>query len=492
MGVVETEEFYFGVGYVNTFIDSTLATGSYIVKLDKSGEVVDTYPFIDSTFQITHEFSRPGLQLLEDDNLLMTGIDVKGEVISPFLMKLNQEGEIIFKVILDSEYGGQSRDFNQAHVVFENGDIIVSTVCVRDDKEDNPFFDICLFKLDKDGGIKWHKILQDPNHGERVTKMQLLPNGNVVLFGGKNKPAITPQGWLTITEIDSSGQMLSQYKSATDKVGINNEGIRETNGDMIIASSEEIPIGGTPWYDPFLIKLDKEHRVLWKFFLRDSTKEDASPNNSFRDLIELEEPAEYLAAGGYHIGWPDNPNQDFSDNYGLLLKFNTNGKVIWQRNHQFFLDEVYADQHFFRQVIQTKDGGFLACGQTEDRDNSPSGDPIIQFSWFVKTDEYGCLVPGCQDLVNIAETTASKTAFKIYPNPVADILYASFSTELNIKQGAQLHISSNSGQLIKTYDISHQESNLSIDVSSLPQGSYFVSIVVDGVVVVTELMVKVN
>jgi len=335
-------------------------------------------------------------------------------------------------------------------------------------------------------------MLQDPNHGESVANMQILQNGNVVLFGGKDKPRFTTQGWLTITEIDSSGQLLSQFKTTTDEVSVDNKGTRDANGNMIIASAERVPLSNLTWYeDPFLIKFDKDHRTLWKKFLVE-TENDKEPGNFFSDLIKLDEPANYLAAGGYHIGRPDDPNQDFSDNHGLLLKFNTDGEVIWQRNHQFFLDEVHVDFHFFRQVIQTDDGGFLACGQAEDRDSSPTEVPIRQFSWFVKTDEYGCLVPGCQDLVNIAEATASKTTLKIYPNPVADILYASFSTELNIKQGAQLHISSNSGQLIKTYDISHQESNLSIDVSSLPQGSYFVSIVADGMAVVTELMVKVN
>ncbi|MBK9107173.1 MAG: T9SS type A sorting domain-containing protein [Saprospiraceae bacterium] len=98
---------------------------------------------------------------------------------------------------------------------------------------------------------------------------------------------------------------------------------------------------------------------------------------------------------------------------GWICKFTPTGDSLWSR----VISKTERTEQFFN-ISKASDGGFYLTGLSKiDSINTSK-------SWIVKVDSFGCLVPGCQNVVNTNDISKRKVAaFKFFPNPAREVFY---------------------------------------------------------------------
>ena len=92
----------------------------------------------------------------------------------------------------------------------------------------------------------------------------------------------------------------------------------------------------------------------------------------------------------------------------------------------------------------------------------------------LKVDEYGCLVPDCQNIIidDTSEEESIGFELKMFPNPTKDFL----NVFVRIQQGNKkinFRIFDSMGKEQKSFTSFHQEENLMINVQDFLKGIYF-------------------
>ena len=487
--LVENDSFYFVSGIGLDDVDSFYVISSYLQKINKNGETIDLQMFVDSTNERTYEQGRNNLRNSKDGNFFQSGYQRENGEIDPYMIKFDDQGEIIFQTLLKSKFEeGNGFELDADYIELPNGEIITVTRCQRNDQGNNAAAEICIYKLSSEGEILWQKVIEDPDRRDVTTQLLLHPNGNIVILGGKNRLHVDlfPLTWSSITEIDIEGELINQWESEPlDSLGAISSGIIVK--DEYILSTDiwiELYPDVQTIVDPTILKLDKNFNEVWRFSHYNVKDSLFAPGLGYSKLIELSD-SKFIAVGISHIGDIENVNGDFSDEFGKIIKFNGDGEILWERNYQYFGDEAYFDNHVFNDVIETNDGGFLACGEIK----FPIGNTKRQYSWLVKMDEYGCIVPGCQDIIDNTITVSKTADLKLFPNPVSDVLNVAVNHQGSFKD-ARIIISNSLGQRIKSYRVELPNLTMMMDVSGLQAGTYFLTYVVEGVVLKTEGFIK--
>jgi Secretion system C-terminal sorting domain len=165
------------------------------------------------------------------------------------------------------------------------------------------------------------------------------------------------------------------------------------------------------------------------------------------------------------VGFSDLYQEFGSIDQGFIMKFSPDGDIIWQRHYEattFGWNEFYD-------AVQADDGGYVVAGQTYSF--VPTDDRYYeQDAWVVKTDEFGCIVPGCQVSILEEEEVAD---FSIYPNPSHDVLNIYLQT-INPSFQGEILISDLSGRIISKHPTYGTNLTLSLDVSNFAKGMYLV------------------
>ena len=155
---------------------------------------------------------------------------------------------------------------------------------------------------------------------------------------------------------------------------------------------------------------------------------------------------------------------------GILLKVDQDGELLWWRQYT----HVIGNHCFFRDVVQMDNGGYLAAGNVE-----PSGAMNIeQAAWFVMTDEFGCIVPGCHTIGIDEIVVGLDDALNVWPNPNSGIfqLEITFPNELELGSELQLSITNVLGAIVHQQALpSVHAQTLSIS-QTLPAGIYHVHV----------------
>lgn len=125
---------------------------------------------------------------------------------------------------------------------------------------------------------------------------------------------------------------------------------------------------------------------------------------------------------------------------GYIVKINAQGDSIWSRR----INKSNFNLEQFFNIANASDGGYYLTGYSWiDGDNSSK-------AWIVKTDSFGCLVPGCEKLVATEDIQSGKEkAFVMYPNPVTNKFY--FLSRIEDVDLYRLLIYNLQGQILQTY-----------------------------------------
>lgn len=125
-------------------------------------------------------------------------------------------------------------------------------------------------------------------------------------------------------------------------------------------------------------------------------------------------------------------------------------------------------------------------GEAHDDDPLP-GDPSQQ-AWFFKTDEYGCLVPGCQ-LVDVEEVAGLDLRYRVYPNPTTDWLYL-YLGPWETQKPLTLSLFDQSGRLVQQTEAKRGSTTYLFSMAEQANGLYYLQATMEGAVLMQELVVK--
>lgn len=208
---------------------------------------------------------------------------------------------------------------------------------------------------------------------------------------------------------------------------------------------------GAPHY-VYRINL-KDGKILWK---KNFTFPESTYTTTLGAMAKGHQEDTYFMCSSTYA--KDIKRLDSIVTVGRVVKFRSNGSVIWQRDYLYTKDENYLRNNF-NNIIATLDGYYLLGGET-------FVDGAFK-AWLVKIDEDGHIV---------GDTTSSiqwkyekwKDKISIYPNPVVDLL---FINQDDLKD-VEYHLINMQGQLIEKVTIQNSFQTLSWDISTYPSGNY--------------------
>ncbi|MDB5282297.1 MAG: hypothetical protein JWO06_1372 [Bacteroidota bacterium] len=408
--------------------------------------------------------------------------------------------------------------------------------------------DYWLVKITAEGVKEWEKRFGGVGEDDLTIVKQTRDSGYIIggfswspVSGDKSEPnrdltGISYDYWVVKTD--------AQGNKIWDKTlgGTKNEflnGIEQTSdGGYLVAGTTSSDSGGdktqnnwrSGYENYWIVKLDSAGNKIWDQRYGGTKGEDLFCMTKTKDGNFL--------LGGYSFSdiSGDKTQNNKGQNDYWILKIDSAGNKIWDRDFGATSSDMLYD------VSNTADGGFLLAGNSTstyangDKSEDNLGNPQ---AWIIKTDSAGnkewdktilidsgaynikaiqsndgCFVVGnstkasiagyktqsswggedywimkfCIDTVTDITHLTQAPQLSIYPNP--------FTSDLNIilqkenLHGATFTITNPLGQIIYT----QQETNLSpsyikmLDLSYLPNGVYFVSVVVDGERIVREVV----
>ena len=462
-----------------------------------------------------------------------------------WVVKFNSWGEKIW----DRRYGGFSEDgpsLYSLHEIKSGGYIMggFSTSGVSGDKTepDRGGQDYWIIKIDSVGNKIWDKTFGG-SQDEIFGSIQITADGGYILGGTSysdssgDKTQNSRGGtdyWVVKT--DSLGNKQWDKRFGGFDYDFMLRVIQTKGGGYVLGGVSASSLGGDKTaanfggYDYWVIKIDSAGNKVW----------DASFGGSYDE--ELESLLQ-TGDGGYILaGWSASSisgNKSSQVNGGedyWIVKIDSMGNKQWDS------DFGGTDDDRLFNLIQTQDGGFLLSGNSmspQSYDKTENNIGAVQ-TWLLKTDSLGkkqwdktILVDAPADVANSIQTSdgcyvvASFTAanagyyksqsainsssdywvikfcdtivttvneitpnlqFSVYPNPFVTDLAISMQKD-NLKE-ATFTITNLLGQTIYT----QHETNLSttytkmLDLSYLPNGVYFLEVVVDGERMVREVV----
>ncbi|MEO6189755.1 MAG: T9SS type A sorting domain-containing protein [Saprospiraceae bacterium] len=160
---------------------------------------------------------------------------------------------------------------------------------------------------------------------------------------------------------------------------------------------------------------------------------------------------------------------DTSEGHGWIFKCSSTGDSIWSRKI------IHANDSFperFNNISLAQDGGFYLTGYS-----FLPGDYSSK-AWIVKTDSFGCVVPGCEKVVASEDIRNGKEkAFVFFPNPVVSKKFY-FMSRIGSGESYQLQLYNLQGEWILTYPFkASRGTQYEVDLNStINPGLYIVCI----------------
>jgi hypothetical protein len=182
----------------------------------------------------------------------------------------------------------------------------------------------------------------------------------------------------------------------------------------------------------------------------------------------------YVAAGEADI--PDTLSLSRYMKFGWLTKVSEQGDSLWARYLEIVQSEsdslLYGFQHALFDIKPCPDGGYLLCGYSVSLVAPP-----YQRAWILKVDEYGCLVPGCQGIIDDTGTPATASrqpVMLLYPNPASDFLhvYIRDKSPGETITSDKLEIYDTQGRKLLIHSAPVCDATYSINVQNFPPGIY--------------------
>ena len=328
-------------------------------------------------------------------------------------------------------------------------------------------YDFWVIKADSLGEIEWEKRIGDPYVNDYEVKIAETDDG--YFLTGYKKVVGKDMLYGYLQKIDFKGNLLWQKPYEQNKFFNALLGIKRSfDGNFYLwgGTRESALCGNEDCSRARIIKIDNKGNTVFdrKYFVGFSPTGIAY--NEFSDLEEL--PSGDLIVCGA------SSETMYNNDGGLIIKLNSNGDSLWSRiydrNAINGIDDFYG-------VTLCKDGGFLFTGNTLDTTGYSIGEWPVYKAWLMKTDSFGCLVPGCDLGTPIHEIINTDYSIKLFPNPSSTII----KIDITIPQydptiKTEVVVVDFSGAIVMRYVMPDFAYIAELDISKLPSGVYGVQL----------------
>ena len=296
-----------------------------------------------------------------------------------------------------------------------------------------------------------------PDYHQEILNLVKSPTGFILsgYLRRGNPSSSSFEQKATVVWLDSTFQELRRYISPESEYqGWGHDLQEEVDGGLILTNclgrqyytewSQEY----TYTYRPSIYKLNSSGDLQWQTPMGRNIYLDHA--FWFSALLPSNLGDGYIAAGrqtnfsdSLFYGTSDTVNE-IGENLrfeALIAKVSNDGDSIWSRS--YYTEDFLYSRAEFNDMIPHPEGGYLLCGTADKLPWDPEKFPV-SFGWILHVDEYGCAVPGCQEIVK-TDDPSMPDAIRFYPNPAKDEMYIYQQedecidyTILDI-QGRQLH-----------------------------------------------------
>lgn len=301
-------------------------------------------------------------------------------------------------------------------------------------------------------GNKIHSQVYTLPNGDDLFDAFVPTPDNGFLIAGRSfigvNPNTTCRAWLVKTDSTGAFQFQKIWSAIGDGIAIVSI-CPLSDGNYLVAGGTAI---NANTYDnvAFLRKIDVSGNIIWT-----KTYEGLTPGpKSFFNCKELSDKTILACGNSYNV----NPNDDS----GYILKADSLGNVIWERELNPDINEDY-----FLRLNTTYDGGIILNGTSINFANDSTQDV-----WIVKLDSLGCDSMGCAFYTGIHESNSPGIQLlEIYPNPSSTILNISFQSNSDFVD-AYFQLVDITGKVILKRSLDSK--NVELSVSNIENGIYFV------------------
>ena len=442
LDITELDMGYFVLGLGHDSLYPTLVNAAW-TKLDLSGTIQQEKAFArDSVYYVVGHGNT--MDVSNSGNRIFCGSSDSSQFLRTLVWKLNSNGDSIFAKPVYSINDTGSTGF-MAKWLPDGSIIAVGAVW-----HTGPNHQYFLAKLDSLGNVLWKKTYGGPWR-EECWSVDLALDGGFILGGYKfledeNNPDPNADGWIIKTDANGNVQwqklLGGQYEDGPTYA------MQCANGEFMAAGTwTDYANGAVGRSRLYAARLDLNGDTLW------TRRYGASqPYNEIFTTKELPD-GKFIACGLYV-----QTNGGLSK--GCLLKYAANGDSLWLRTYQH-PGAGLVSYHELRDVVQTSDGGYAACGMMNDS--------LGQDLWVIRVDSFGCLVPGCQMYDHIAEQGLALHV-GIYPNPASERLYISFRS--GAEPTGTFKVVDSEGRVVRVFSPGGRSEEMDLDVREMKVGLY--------------------
>jgi hypothetical protein len=336
-----------------------------------------------------------------------------------------------------------------------------------------------VIKTDDNGNEIWRReyvlpIYQNYN-SEPATIFETADNNYIAVqtierYSNPSSPNYEQR--VSIEKIDTAGNQIWEYKTPDTRFIWAYDGVPTADDGVIICGTEGTQVWAGMRNRGYIRKVDSTQNGIWELQLGNSE------NSILNDVIALED-GNFLATGYDVLTYPDSMSindADSSKGMGWLVKFSTNGEILWQRHYNKYnpIELIYK----LNETKELANGDLLSVGHAYTHISAN----YRYEGWLIRTDSLGCIVPGCELLDN---TENIKLLFDnevtVFPNPIAigsasEVVNFRFDKVINEK--AVIRVYSGLGQLIGEAAIHHSDI-AQMRVSDWQSGMYFYGVYVE-------------
>lgn len=448
----ETGDAYYTIGYAEDLINPEL--GLHISCHDKkSGEVCRSYFF---TIKNRRIFTNGRTPVFQVDKELLFGACFNNVIIK-LKYDINSKSVSLLDSIVNPLPGGY-----YLHDMILAGDTTIYHATVLQEGGIN--ISSIIYKY-PDGSTKHIYLTNPPDLIYSGGRFIRKPNGNFIIFGSLTNTKNLYRDQLAITEIDSSGAIIREFRTPpTDNIwSVSDITLTNENEVLILAKSDDWdPIWEKRATIYWVYKFDLEnYQVIWR-------KKYEQPVTSFvstgAEIIKGHKENEFLYCS--HVA-AEGVSLDSFMTKARIVKIKDDGSKIWHKDYSYY----NGDQKYnrFITLIPTSDGNYLIGG---------SASSNVSKAWLLKINEDGYIVPidTTSSAIEWAHDDLSKQ-ISIYPNPATDIIIINQAEISDVTY----HIRDLNGTLLHTMNIKDSHHNVTWDIHDLVAGAYIVDMIKDGV-----------
>ena len=285
-----------------------------------------------------------------------------------WIIRLNSDGSIAWQKRYSYGSWTAFRSATQA----DNGDIVVagSTILVNNNKE------VLVMRLTSSGDVVWRYTYGWEEVSESALAVAQTNDGGLIVVG--DKPNWFPGDhdiWVLQLNDDGSVVWQKTYDSGGDEFA--NVVIQTDDGGYIVAGQAYYYKG---WV--LLLKLTADGSITWQKLVEVGEVGTSLDVRSLQQTVD----GHFIVAGSTHT----------DENMNWVLKFNTNGNLIWSKGHPGDYFNIITAKTV---VVEAAPGQYLIAAGSAGSSLPPVGDG--GFMYLAKVNSLG-EVPGCNAIVPLS------------------------------------------------------------------------------------------